>query len=103
MNKYLEITKNIVLDTIGDKEVTVFLYGSRASQKHSESSDIDIGLIANRKLERCLLVEIKDRLDDSIVPYHIDITDFSNVSADFKKKSLENIILWKEQKSISLN
>ncbi len=73
----------------------IFLFGSRAQRKHSTSSDVDIG-IESENLSPMLLSEIKEIIEESFVPYHVDLVDFSQVSDDFKREALKQIEIWKE-------
>ncbi|MDR3628043.1 MAG: nucleotidyltransferase domain-containing protein [Ignavibacteriaceae bacterium] len=93
-NKYIEIAKKIVLDKIDKEKVTVFLFGSRAFGNARHDSDIDIGLWSPVKIDEFLISKINDAIEESVVPYHIDILDFTKVNADFRKIAMEKIILW---------
>jgi uncharacterized protein len=93
-NKYIDITKEIVLSLVDKEKISVFLYGSRAANNARHDSDIDIGLWSPEILDSSLIRRINDAIEESVVPYHIDITDFSKVSSDFKKIATEEIILW---------
>ena len=75
----------------------VFLFGSRACGNARHYSDIDIGVIGNAKLSSIIKAEIEMELEESIVPYKVDIVDFYAVSAEFKKYALEKIIQWNWQ------
>ena len=72
----------------------VFLFGSRAKGDQSKSSDIDIGVISG-KLNRKLIIKLKEIISESFVPFNVDIVDFSKVDEDFKKEALRSIIEWK--------
>lgn len=71
----------------------IFLFGSRAMGNNSKSADIDIGVMSNR-LDRKLIIKIKEIIDDSFVPFKVDIIDFSRVDEKFKKVALRKIIEW---------
>lgn len=45
---------------------------------------------------------IEDELEESIIPYTVDLIDFKNVTADFKKIALEDIIVWNRPKNIKI-
>jgi predicted nucleotidyltransferase len=42
-NKYIDITKEIILSLVDREKIPVFLYGSRAANNAKQDSDIDIG------------------------------------------------------------
>ena len=71
----------------------IFLFGSRAVSEQSKSSDIDIGVMSG-KLDRKMIIKIKEIIDESFVPFKVDIIDFSKVDENFKKKALRKIIPW---------
>ncbi len=72
----------------------IFLFGSRAEGNHSRSSDIDIGVIS-KKLDEKMIVKLKEIIDDSFVPFKVDIVDFSRADKKFKNKALKRIVQWK--------
>lgn len=91
---YLELTKEIILKHIDCKKFKVFLFGSRACGNEKFYSDIDIGILGKEKLNSVVIANIENELEESIVPYNVDIVDFSKVDKDFKRYALEKIIKW---------
>lgn len=71
----------------------VFLFGSRAKGTSAKFSDIDIGVIADKDIEK-VIIEIKEIIEESFVPYDIDIIDFNKVSKKFKEEAMKRIIPW---------
>lgn len=102
-NKYVDIAKEIILSLVDKEKISVFLYGSRAANNARHDSDIDIGLWSSEKINSTLIREINDAIEESIVPYHIDITDFTKVSSKFKKIATEKIIIWNKGKDFNLS
>lgn len=100
-NKYIEIAKEKVLSLIDKDTTSVFLFGSRADNTHSENSDMDIGFLSDNKIDMLLFHKIREELNNSIVPYSFDMVDFYNADDDFKKITLENIIIWNKSKNFS--
>lgn len=87
-----DFLKKILKENLpGDSKI--FLFGSRAVRKQSKSSDIDIGVMSG-KLDRKMIVKIKEIIDKSFVPFKVDIVDFSKVDENFKKKALKKIVPW---------
>lgn len=101
-NKYVEMAKEIVLNLVEKENVDVFLFGSRAGNNYRHDSDLDIGFIGNSKLDEKLLRKIRENIENSIIPYHIDLVDFSKVDFEFKKIALQNIEIWNKTKSFNL-
>ncbi len=87
-----DILKNLLIKSL-PSDSQIFLFGSRAKNNFSTSSDIDIGIIASQ-IDSKVLINLKDRIEESFVPYHIDLIDFTKVSPEFKKKAMENIVRW---------
>jgi predicted nucleotidyltransferase len=91
---YLFIAKNIVLKHIDVQNYKVFLFGSRAVGNVSKFSDLDIGIMGTKPLDPRTIFEIEHELEESLVPYKVDIVDFFNVDEAFKKMALKKIIEW---------
>jgi|GEM_PF-939328 len=72
----------------------IFLFGSRATGVYSKNSDIDIGIIANN-IDEKTIIKLKEIIDESFVPFKVDIVDFSSVDDGFKKEALKSIVQWK--------
>jgi predicted nucleotidyltransferase len=88
-HNYLDITKNIVLQHIANNNFKVFLFGSRACGNEKKMSDIDIGILGNEKFPLQLKFKIQEAIEESIVPFKVDIIDFFNVDGNFKEEALK--------------
>ncbi|MBN1932942.1 MAG: hypothetical protein JW786_15165 [Desulfobacterales bacterium] len=86
--------KEIILSIVDTKKVMVFLFGSRVSRCHNSSADADIGLLADEKLPVSLYHQIRNAIDESIIPWEVDIIDFTRVDQTFKEETLRNIVIW---------
>ncbi len=42
------------------------------------------------------LANLKEYIDDSNIPYNVDIVDFSTTSEQFKKEALRDAEIWKD-------
>lgn len=103
-DKYVELCKQIVMDNIDLSRYLVFLFGSRTHPHHRKFSDIDIGLLGDAPVPAQIIEHIKAAVDNSKVPYQVDIVDFYWVSPDFKKIALQEIEVWNQpERYISLN
>ena len=91
---YVGIAKEIILKFIPKDEYKVFLYGSRAVGNEKHYSDIDVGILGKVKFPIKLKVDIEDALEESIVPYKVDLVDFFIVDEVFKKYALEKTVIW---------
>lgn len=102
-DKYLDIAKNLVLSSIDKKSFAVFLFGSRAIGKQSRTADIDIGVLGEMPFPDKEIALLKDKLEESIVPFNVDIVDFFNVDPKFKKIALKQVEVLNLPKSINLD
>lgn len=100
-DKYLELTKEIVLKNIRNEEISVFLFGSRVNNNYRDNSDIDVGFISNKKIKRSYFRNIINELEESRVPYHVDLIDFNNIDPVFKKNAMRKIIIWNKGKFLN--
>jgi len=101
MNKYLELVKEITLKNLSSINVEVFLFGSRAASSELDKSDIDIGILGNKKVSSIIVSKLYEELEESVVPYHVDIVDFFNVDKEFRRLATQNKIVWKKKKNIN--
>ena len=95
-NKALRILEQIIVSTISEKGITVLLFGSRAKGKAFTTSDIDIGIISRKRNVDKLLALLKEKIENSNIPYKVDVVNLQAVSEKFRRKALEKTkILWK--------
>jgi len=96
MNKYLEQIKGIIFQEIGRKPIQVILYGSRASGNNHQTSDVDIALLSANRIDQGFISHLKEKLEESNVPYKIEIVDLNNVSSVFRKEVITKGVIWKQ-------
>lgn len=94
--KYLQLIKDILVKHIPLNDYSLFLFGSRAVRNHRRRSDVDIGVWGNTPLSPIIKFKIEDEINESIVPYKVDIIDFSEVDDNFKKFAFEKINVWNQ-------
>ncbi len=87
-DKYIEEIRDIIFKFLDPKEYNVFVFGSRAAGKAGKFSDYDIGIIGKKSVSSFKKVLIEEALEESNIPYKVDIVDFSLVSPEFKKIAL---------------
>lgn len=100
---YLEMVKELVLGLIPKDEYAVFLFGSRARGNLSRFADVDIGLLGHHRVPFQKIYELRNAIEDSIIPLQVDFVDFFYVDENFKKIALKDIELWNLPSSIKLN
>ncbi len=72
------------------------LFGSRARRSHHGTSDVDIGLIHYSALDKKKIVLVKDKVEELNIPYKVEIVDFLQVSADFRREAMKGVVTWKD-------
>lgn len=88
--KYQNQIKTNIAKHLGRK-VKIFIFGS--SVKDKKFNDIDVGVMGEGISESKLSL-IREELENSILPYKVDVINFNKVDKKFKKKVLEDKILW---------
>jgi len=83
--------KEIIYRFLDPKEYQVFIFGSRVLGKAKKYSDYDVGIFGKKSVPATKMVLIEEALEESDLPYKVDVVDFSLVSADFKKVALSKI------------
>lgn len=73
----------------------VYLYGSRASGDFRSGSDIDLALDNGEKISFHDLSSIKDDIEQSKIPFFVDVVDLFTAEGEFKKQVLKTRVLWK--------
>lgn len=66
------------------------LYGSRAKGNHRPGSDIDLTLIGDR-LDLNILGELSTRLDESPIPYQVDLSLWSRIDNAKLREHIERV------------
>jgi len=92
----LDTLRKIVLSGLGKHRVRVFLFGSRANGEAGKASDIDVAVLPLECLPIGLLSEIRFSLQESNVPYEVDLVDLSHADQEFRRHVMEEGILWRD-------
>lgn len=91
----LETVRHIVLDRLAGRRARVYLFGSCARGDAHLLSDIDVAIEPLEPLPPAMLAEIRDDLDESTVPYFVDVVDLSDVKPEFRARIERDGIAWK--------
>ena len=83
--------RDIIFQFLSPEEYQIFIFGSRATGKAQKYSDYDIGISGKKSLSSKTKVLIEEILEESDLPYKVEIVDFSLVSPGFKKVALSKI------------
>lgn len=91
----LERVREITLQVLGDRDARVYLFGSSVTGRLRQSSDIDVAIDPVRVLPSALLAELRERLEESAVPYDVDIVDLSAASPEIRASVEREGLLWR--------
>ncbi len=72
----------------------IYLFGSRARNTHSLASDIDLAIECDGKIDKFILSNIKEGMEESMVPFFVDVVDLNDIDQDLKKQILKDRVLW---------
>lgn len=86
--------RRLVLGGLGPHRARVFLFGSRAAGGAREGSDVDVGVLPLEPLPPEVLAEIRDALEESTVPYHVDLVDLRLAPSGLRERVLREGIPW---------
>ncbi len=96
VNPYIEQIRACVLSELGDQNVSIALFGSRARGNAWRGSDVDIAVIGHGGWDKCRMVYLREKLEALNVPYKVDVVDFSVVSEEFRRFAFQSVIWWKQ-------
>jgi hypothetical protein len=55
-----------------------------------------IGILSKGKIDRLLLSNLIEMLEESTIPYKVEIVDLSRVSDSFRTEIMKDAIIWKD-------
>lgn len=65
------------------KDYTFYYYGSRVKGNFSKTSDLDILIKGEHEMPLSDLVELKEKFDESKLPYIVNFTDYNGIDDKF--------------------
>ena len=95
---YLEQVREIIINRLKGYEIELFLFGSQTRGESSQPSDIDVGVLPKQPLPQNLLSEIREELEESNIPYPVELIYLSKVSHKFARNVKEEGIPWHQGK-----
>lgn len=72
----------------------IFLFGSFAINTQTQSSDIDLALDAKKAIHYKTLLRIQLDIDETTIPFSIDLVDLHTANDAIKKNILSEGIEW---------
>jgi predicted nucleotidyltransferase len=92
-DRYVEQVKEIVLRALAPFPVSVYLFGSRARGDAMRSSDVAVE--PHCELPVALLSELGETLEESAVPYFVDIVDLRSADPAFRGRVKREGFAWR--------
>ena len=95
----LDQVKQIVLKPLEQMPVSVYLFGSWARQEEKRTSDIDVAVWSETILPIQTLMNIRFALEESTVPYNVDLIDLRTADQPLIDKVRREGLIWRDYKS----
>ena len=72
----------------------IYLFGSRATRKEKEGSDIDIAIDIGKKIDHTIYLKIVGEIAESNIPMEVDVVDFLEANEKLKNDIVREGIIW---------
>jgi predicted nucleotidyltransferase len=92
--KYLDTVRSILMNRLAEYKTEIFLFGSVARGDFRRTSDIDIAVLPQKELPPGLLSELREELDESLIPYRVELIDLSKAPLRFSRRVRKTGIPW---------
>ncbi len=92
INEVRDLTHKV----LGGCDADVYLFGSWAIGTPSQTSDIDLGIDPRKPLAPGTLAILRERFEDSHIPYRVDVVDLTAVDAAFRATVMREGIRWND-------
>ena len=89
--------KNILVEIVRKHlpQSQIYLFGSRARKTNQPESDIDIAIDNGAPISQINLSNIREDIEESTIPFTVDVLDLQTVSLEMKKEILREKVKWK--------
>jgi len=94
--KALAEARSIVREIFGQQKITVYLFGSWVCGKASSCSDIDLAVESPAPLPRGALARLRERLEESHIPYRVEVVDLGGADPVFRERVHQEGIAWSD-------
>ena len=85
----------ILVRALSGKSCRVYLFGSRATGTAHPTSDFDVAVLADDDIRRELSLA-RELLEESNIPFKVDVVDLRLTSPAFQAKTqIQGVLLWK--------
>lgn len=90
----LEMVRLVVRSQIQSAPVRVYLFGSWAREEERLTSDIDLAVEGEKQVLEELLPRLREALEESSVPYRVDVVNLAEAAPELLEKVQKEGILW---------
>lgn len=90
----LQQVRQIILEKLGKHSAQVFLFGSQATGRAVGASDIDVAVLPKDELPVGLLSLVREALEQSNIPFRVDLVDLSKADESFRQRVMREGIQW---------
>lgn len=79
--------EEIIIKNLLEKysQYSFYYYGSRVKGNFNKTSDLDVLIKGNEEMPLSILIEIKEKFDESKLPYIVNFCDFYTIDEYFYK------------------
>ena len=97
----LEQVKRVIFRQLEGNSAKVYLFGSWARAEEKRSSDIDVAIEfpVDEPTHHKLLAKIRTALEESTIPYKVDVVHMNEADEAIVNKVKEEGILWEDRGS----
>jgi predicted nucleotidyltransferase len=90
----LDQVRAVVTRVLGGRRAVVYLFGSWATGRRHGASDIDIAIEAAEPLAAGLLARLREALEESTIPYRVDVVDLADADPAFRERVRREGVVW---------
>jgi uncharacterized protein len=92
--KYFNKIREVIFKHLNRYTYELYLFGSQSRRKACRTSDIDIAILPKTPLPVGLLSKIREELEESRIPYPVDLVDLSKATPVFLEKVRNEGEIW---------
>lgn len=89
-----KLLEDLVLTPIKKKQIKIYVFGSRATGKHHQFSDIDLLLVptSSQSLTGAELGKIKEDIEESRFPIKVDLVPIQDLAESYKESVMSQMV-----------
>lgn len=88
--------RRIAQEVLWGKGIGLYLFGSWVRSQATKASDIDLAVDAPSPLPPGLLAQLREKLEESHIPYRVEIVDLRKTDNAFRQRVLNEGIRWND-------